>query len=170
MAISKIRKRTLIAESELPLIRERLAKGESFTSVGESYGVKAWTIQKRLKCFHPTGGRNFGGWWEVIDERRFYAAVRSVARRYSYVDVNMQDVVMDYGLRMTRHELEIVKASRCSYLKLCDILKAKVWMCYIKKRSRIRERNVFDTAAEALVYNSRPQMYEDNLMEQVESN
>lgn len=133
----------------LPDIIARLQSGETFTSVGASYGVKAWTIQKRLKVYHPTGGRNTSAVWMIVPN--YMIAVKMIARRYSFVDVNMYDITLDYAYRFTVNELNVIAASKRPFWKMHDILRSKVYTCHVKKkRQRVAGVECFVTAANAL--------------------
>lgn len=51
-----MKKRQIIPEEDIQGIVERLKNGATFTAIASEYGVKAWTIQKRVGR-HPLSGK-----------------------------------------------------------------------------------------------------------------
>ena len=134
--------RKKIPDSDIALIHSKLAAGETFTAIGRTYGVAAWTVQKRLSITHPMGGRNISDIWNYVPD--YIDAVRMLYNRYRYwtKDVNLFDIILDYAYSLTRNELNKIQQSERPFWKLYAIMRSKLFACYIKKTARISGCNV----------------------------
>lgn len=128
--------KSIISDSELPAIRQRLTSGETFTSVAATYGVKAWTIQKRLRIYHPTGGRNVSDTWNYVSD--YMGLARCVWRRYKrfIADNCLFDIVVDKLFSFTVNELRKIRMSDKPFWMAHDLLCAKVRMYYEGKKKQ----------------------------------
>lgn len=121
-----------IDKRNLSIIIERLNKGETFTSIANEYGVKAWTIQKRVSMYHPTGGKNTSAIWDIVPN--YMDGVKLIYIKYKNFikDVNLFDIVLDTAYSFTVNEVEKIEKSEKPFWRYHDILQAKVYMKKIK--------------------------------------
>lgn len=123
-----------VPAGDLPVIKQRLQNGETFTSVAKQYNVTPYAIQKRLRCYHPTGGRNIADIWNYLPD--YIHVVDRLSVRYRYVDVNIRDIILDFAYSLTKNELNRIRDSVKPFWTAYDIIRGKLYMCVILKRKR----------------------------------
>lgn len=96
-----------INKKEFNIIKKRIEKGESFTSIGKEYGVSAWTIQKRYGMKKPKRKVKI---WEYVKAEKILSVCEVISRKlYNYDKDKVYDFCMDYSLSLTDKEIKKVK-------------------------------------------------------------
>ena len=116
-----------IPPADIPSIIEELKSGKTFTEIALRYGCKAYTLQKRLKIYHPVGGRNTSAIWEIFPH--YMNVIKHLVRKYRYInDICLFDIFLTCAYSLTVRELDRIK--ECSdkkemFWKLFDLIRAK---------------------------------------------
>lgn len=94
-----------IGKSDLDYIKKELEEGKTFSEIGKRYGVKAWTIQKRLKTYHPTSSSNFFPIWEEVED--YQDLCFKLQKKYWQHDII--DFLLDKSINLNKKNINYLK-------------------------------------------------------------